>query len=127
MCNISTQTHPEFNKEEGILRALLIKLFKPPFFLRELVVDLPDVHGLEKRVAVRGVGLSNVDKQVFAILQRTETKETQEDEVILKEHLPQNYIRHEERESVALSTELNVILFYIFVVPKGIRKLLHPG
>ncbi|TNN76419.1 hypothetical protein EYF80_013284 [Liparis tanakae] len=41
--------------------------------------DLPDVHGLEQRVAVRGVGLSNVDKQVFAVLQWTETEGTRED------------------------------------------------
>lgn len=63
-----TTTHPEFNKEEGVLRAFLIKLFEPALLLWELVIDLPDVHSFKERVAVGGVGLSNVDKQVFAVL-----------------------------------------------------------
>lgn len=68
-------THPEFNQEESILRAFLIKLFEPTLLLRELVVDLPDVHSLKEWVTVGGVGLSNVDKQMFAVLQWTETGE----------------------------------------------------
>lgn len=68
-------THPEFNQEEGVLRAFLIKLFESALLLRELVVDLPDVHSLKEWVTVGGVGLSNVDKQMFAVLQWTEMNE----------------------------------------------------
>lgn len=67
-------TYPEFNEEESVLRALLVELFEPALLLWELVIDLPDVYGLKERVAVGGVGLSNVDKQMFAVLQRTHTK-----------------------------------------------------
>jgi len=56
------RTHPEFYKEKSVLRAFFIKLFKPAFLLRELVVDLPDVHSLEERIAVGGIALSDVDK-----------------------------------------------------------------
>lgn len=78
MCNNPHRsTHPEFNKEECVLGAFLIQLFQAAFLLRKLVVDLSDVHGFEQGVTVGGVGLSNVDKQVFAVLQRTETEETQ--------------------------------------------------
>lgn len=61
-------THPEFNEEEGVLRALLIQLLESALLLGELVIDLSDVHSLEEGVAVGGVGLSNVDKQMFAVL-----------------------------------------------------------
>ena len=77
-------THPEFNQEECVLRAFLIKLFEPALLLRELVVDLPDVYSLEEWVAVGGVGLSNVDKQMFAVLQWTGKQETRGDAVNLK-------------------------------------------
>lgn len=66
--------HPEFNEEESILRAFLIQLFEPTLLFRELIIDLPNVHSLEERVAVRGVGLSDVDKQMFAVLQWGETE-----------------------------------------------------
>lgn len=69
-------TYPEFNEEESVLRAFLIKLFEPTLLLWELVIDLPNVYGLEERVAVGGVGLSNVDKQMFAVLQWTHKKTT---------------------------------------------------
>lgn len=74
-CSLINQcktTHPEFNKEKRILWAFLVKLFQAAFLLRELVVDLPDVHSFEKGVTIGGVGLSNVNKQVFAVLQWTE-------------------------------------------------------
>lgn len=64
-----TSTHPEFDEEERVLGAFLIKLFEAALLLWELVVNLPDVHSLQQGVTVRGVGLSNVDKQVFAVLQ----------------------------------------------------------
>lgn len=66
--------HPEFHQEESVLRPFLIQLFEPTLLLGELVVDLPDVHSLEERVAVGGVGLSYVDKQMFAVLRRGETE-----------------------------------------------------
>lgn len=57
------------------MRAILIKLFEPALFLRELIIDLPNVHSLQERVTIRGVGLPNVDKQVFAVLQWEEREE----------------------------------------------------
>ncbi len=63
-----TCTHPKFDEEEGVLRALLVQLLESSRLLGELVVDLSDVHRLQQRVAVRGVGLADVHKQVFAVL-----------------------------------------------------------
>lgn len=40
------------------------------FLFRELVVDLPDIHRLQVRVAVARVRLADVDKQVFVKLGR---------------------------------------------------------
>lgn len=68
-------THPEFNEEECVLRAFLVELFEAALLLGKLVIDLPDVHSLEERVAVGGVGLAYVDKQVFAVLQCEERDE----------------------------------------------------
>lgn len=65
---ITRVTYPEFNQEESVLRALLVQLLESSFLLWKLVVDLSDVHGLQQRVAVGGVSLANVDKQVFAVL-----------------------------------------------------------
>lgn len=66
---MATWTHPEFDEEESVLGAFLIKLLEAALLLWELVVDLPDVHSLQQRVTVGRVGLSNVDEQVFAVLQ----------------------------------------------------------
>lgn len=49
------------------------QLFQASFLLGELVVDLPDVHGLQIGVAVARVGLSDVHKQVLVELERKET------------------------------------------------------
>lgn len=68
-------TYPELYKEESILGPFLIKLFEPTLLLRELVVDLPNVHSLKERIAVGGIGLSDVDEQVFAVLYWTETEQ----------------------------------------------------
>lgn len=73
--SIIITTYPELYKEESILGPFLIKLFEPTLLLRELVVDLPNVHSLKERIAVGGIGLSNVDKQVFAVLYWIETEQ----------------------------------------------------
>lgn len=81
--NTRMTTHPEFNQEESVLRAFLIELFESTLLLRELVVDLPDVHSLKEWVTVGGVGLPNVDKQMFAVLQWTEIEERRWVDVII--------------------------------------------
>ena len=66
--------YPELDQNEGVLWALLIELLQPTLLLRELVVDLSDVHCLQEGVAVGRVHLTDVDKQVFAILQNENVK-----------------------------------------------------
>lgn len=61
-------SYPELDQEKGVLGPPLIELLQATFLLRELVIDLADVHCLQQRVAVRGVRLSNVHKEVLAIL-----------------------------------------------------------
>ena len=50
------------------MRALVKELLQTPLPLGELVVDLPDVHRLQVGVAVAGVGLADVHKQVLVEL-----------------------------------------------------------
>lgn len=61
-------SYPKFDEEEGVLGPTLIELFEATFLLRELVIDLADVHGLQQRITVRGVRLADVHKEVFAVL-----------------------------------------------------------
>lgn len=60
--------YPKLDEKEGVLWATLIELLEATFLLRKLVVDLADVHGLQQRVAVRGVRLADVHEEVFAVL-----------------------------------------------------------
>lgn len=46
------------------------KLLQASLLLRELVVDLPDVHRLQTGVAVAGVGLADVYEQVLVKLEK---------------------------------------------------------
>lgn len=52
--DIGIQISPEFDKEEGISWPPFKELLQAPFFLRELVIDLPDIHCLEVGVIVAG-------------------------------------------------------------------------
>ena len=45
--DIDIQVCPELDKEEGILRALIIEFFQTTLLLRELVVDLPNIYCLK--------------------------------------------------------------------------------
>lgn len=65
---MSVFTHPELDQVESILRPLPKQLLEAPFLLWELVIYLPDVHTLQQWVAVAGVGLTDVDKQVLVVL-----------------------------------------------------------
>lgn len=47
-------SYPEFDKEEGIGWPPFKELLQAPFLLRELVIDLPDIHCLEVGVIVAG-------------------------------------------------------------------------
>lgn len=60
--------YPKLDEKEGVLGPTLIELLEATFLLRKLVVDLADVHGLQQRVAVRGVRLADVHEEVFAVL-----------------------------------------------------------
>lgn len=64
-------THPEFDKEEGVLRALSKQFFQATFLFRKFVIYLTNVHGFEQRVAVRMVGMPDVHEEVFVVLQET--------------------------------------------------------
>ena len=52
------------------MRALVKEFLQTSLPLGELVVYLPDVHRLQVGVAVAGVGLPDVDKQVLVELGR---------------------------------------------------------
>lgn len=47
-------SYPEFDKEEGVSWPPFKELLQAPFLLRELVIDLPDIHCLEVGVIVAG-------------------------------------------------------------------------
>ena len=64
-------TYPELDQEEGVLWPLLVELLQAALLLRELVVDLPDVHRLQHRVAVARVRLADVHEKVFMLECRT--------------------------------------------------------
>lgn len=52
------------------MRPFVEQLLQASFLLRELVVDLSDVHRLQIGVAVARVGLADVHKQVLVELER---------------------------------------------------------
>ncbi len=60
--------HPELDQVESVLRALGEQLLEAALLLRELVVDLPDVHTLQQGVAVARAALADVHKQVLVVL-----------------------------------------------------------
>lgn len=62
------RTDPELDQVEGVLRALGEELLEAALLLGELVVDLPDVHALQQRVAVTRAALADVHKQVLVVL-----------------------------------------------------------
>lgn len=62
--------HPELDQVESVLRALAEEVLEASLLLRELVVDLSDVHTLEQGVAVAWVALADVHKQVLVVLRR---------------------------------------------------------
>ncbi len=62
--------YPELDEKEGVVRPFIKQLLQASFLLRELVVDLPDVHRLQIGVAVARVGLADVHEQVLVELGR---------------------------------------------------------
>jgi hypothetical protein len=64
-------THPEFDEEEGVLRALSKQLLQATFLFRKFVIYLTNVHRFEQRVTVRMVGMPDVHEEVFVVLQET--------------------------------------------------------
>ena len=64
-------THPEFDEEEGVLRALSKQLLQATFLFRKFVIYLTNVHGFEQRVTIRMVGMPDVHEEVFVVLQET--------------------------------------------------------
>lgn len=61
-------SYPELDQEESIVWPFVKKLLQASLLLRELVVDLPNVHRLQTGVAVAGVGLADVYEQVLVKL-----------------------------------------------------------
>lgn len=62
------KTHPELDQEEGVGGPTVIELSKAPLFLRELVIDLPDIHALKRRCSRAGAVLADVYKEVPLVL-----------------------------------------------------------
>ena len=60
--------YPELDKKESVVWPFVKQLLQASFLLRELVVDLPDVHTLQQGVAVARAALADVHKQVLVVL-----------------------------------------------------------
>lgn len=65
-----SKTYPELDQEEGVRRPTVIQLPQATLFLREFVIDLPDVHTLEGGCSRAGAVLADVHKQVPLVLRR---------------------------------------------------------
>ena len=59
---VTRYTHPEFNKEEGILGPFSIQLLQASFLFWEFVINLTNVHRLKQGVAVGMIRLSDMYK-----------------------------------------------------------------
>lgn len=64
------RTHPELDQEEGMRGTAIIQLPQAALFLREFVIDLPDVHTLEGGRSRAGAVLADVYEQVPLVLRR---------------------------------------------------------
>lgn len=62
------RTHPELDQEEGVGRPAVIQLPQTALFLREFVIDLPDVHALKRGRTRAGAVLADVHEQVPLVL-----------------------------------------------------------
>lgn len=60
------------------MRPFVEELLQASLLLRELVVDLPNVHGLQAGVAVARVGLTDVHKQVLIKLEKQQVPTNQQ-------------------------------------------------
>lgn len=63
-------THPELDQEEGVGGPTIIQLPQPALFLREFVIDLPDIHTLKGGRSRAGAVLADVYEQVPLVLRR---------------------------------------------------------
>lgn len=63
-------THPELDQEESMGGAAIIQLPQTALLLREFVIDLPDIHTLERGCSRAGAVLADVYKQVPLVLGR---------------------------------------------------------
>lgn len=64
------RTHPELDQEEGVRGPAIVQLPQATLFLREFVIDLPDVHTLEGGRSRAGAVLADVYEQVPLVLRR---------------------------------------------------------
>lgn len=64
------RTHPELDQEEGMRGPTIIQLPQAALFLREFVIDLPDVHTLKGGRSRAGAVLADVYEQVPLVLRR---------------------------------------------------------
>lgn len=64
------RTHPELDQEEGVRGPAIVQLPKATLFLREFVIDLPDVHTLEGGRSRARTVLADVYEQVPLVLRR---------------------------------------------------------
>ena len=60
-------TDPELDEEECVVWPFFIQLLQASFLLRELVVNLPHIYGLQHRVIVARVWWADVYKKMFIL------------------------------------------------------------
>ena len=66
--DVCVEIGPELDEEEGVCRPLLVELLESALLFRELVLDLPDVDGLQHGLRRGHVpGTPNVHKQVLVV------------------------------------------------------------
>ena len=68
MVCICVEISPELHQEESVLRSLVVQILQSFTFLRELVLDLPHVHRLNRRqlrtsLAAEGSGMFTSSKE----------------------------------------------------------------
>lgn len=67
--HVRIEIRPEFDKEEGVLRALVVELLETALLLREFVVDLSHINGLQQWIRIGNGGPANVNKEMPLVLQ----------------------------------------------------------
>lgn len=71
-------SYPKLNQEESVVRPFFKELLQAPLLLWKLVIDLPNIDGLQAGVGVARVGLTDVHKQVLIKLEKQQVPTNQD-------------------------------------------------